>query len=315
MKVLVSGSHGLIGTALRRRLADGGHAFVALTRPPVGRGGGDEPGSVAWDPARGTIDRRALEDLGPYDAVVHLAGAGIADRRWTPARRRELVGSRVDATSLLASAIAERQPVPPAFVCASAVGYYGNRADEVLTEEAAAGTGFLADLCRAWEGAATPAADAGSRVVLLRLGVVLAPRGGILERLLPLFRLGLGGRLGSGRQYVSWVALDDVIGAIEAALTDRRLAGAVNVTAPGPVRNAELTRALASALHRPALLAVPRPAVELALGRGLAGELLFFSQRAVPARLLAAGHPFLHPDIDTALASLVGAGTATKRSG
>ncbi|MGH9093285.1 MAG: TIGR01777 family oxidoreductase, partial [Acidimicrobiales bacterium] len=260
--------------------------------------------TVAWDPAAGTVDRDALQRLGPFTAVVHLAGAGIGDRRWTGGRRRELVASRVGPTRLLAGVVAAMDPPPEVLVSASAVGFYGDRGDEELSEDSAGGTGFLADLCRDWELAAATVADR-VRVVHLRSGIVLDAGGGALARQLPLFRLGLGGRLGSGRQYTSWITLEDEVAVVRRAVQDDRLAGPVNAVAPDPVTNAELARALGGALHRPALLPVPRPALELALGAGMAREMVLASQRVLPARLAAAGHGFAHPTIDLALAAVL----------
>ena len=279
MRVAVTGSHGLIGSALAARLESEGHTVVR-----VGRG---EP---------------AFEGV---DAVVNLAGAGIGDRRWSEARRRELDASRVALTERLSRYLASLAPPPAVLVSASAVGYYGDRGDEVLTEPSGPGTGFLASLCQRWEGATRAAADAGVRVVHLRSGVVLAREGGALRRQLLLFRLGLGGRLGSGRQFVSWVALDDEVRAIESLLTSD-VHGAVNLTAPLPVTNAEFTIVLGRALRRPAKLAVPAFALRLVLGGGLADELVLASQRAVPAVLHAAGFSFGYPTLDAALAHTLG---------
>lgn len=307
MNVLLSGSHGLIGSALATRLTAEGHDVVPLVRSTGTSAGGSQAAAVPWDPPQGTVDRDALHRHGPYDAVVHLAGAGIGDHRWNAARRQEILASRVGSTRLLATLAAHLDPVPGVLVSASAVGWYGDRGDELLTEESAPGRGFLADLCRAWEAAAAPASGA-MRVVYLRTGIVLARQGGALAKQLPLFRLGLGGRLGNGRQHMSWITLDDEVSVIRRALDDDRLVGPVNATAPSPVTNAEFTRALGRALRRPAVLAVPRPVLAAALGREMAHELLLAGQRAVPARLTAAGHAFAHPDIDRALASVLAPG-------
>lgn len=263
------------------------------------------PAGVRWDPAAGTVDQAALEAAGPFDAVVHLAGAGIGDRRWTPRRRREIRDSRVLATRLLVGALRRLTPRPATLVSGSAVGYYGDRGAEVLDEDSAPGTGFLAEVCRDWEREATLIGE-GVRVVLLRSGVVLSARGGALARQLPIFRAGFGGPLGDGRQYVPWITLADEVSVIRRAIGDDRLAGPLNSTAPQPVTNAELAAAIGRALHRPAVLRVPRAALEVALGAGLAREALLASQRAVPARLLAAGHVFAHPDAGTALAAVLG---------
>lgn len=297
MQVVVSGSTGLIGTALCRRLGDEGHDVRRLVRRRPG------PGEISWDPTTGALDPAALAGTG---AVVHLAGAGIGDRRWSAARRQLLVDSRVRTTELLATTLARLDPAPAVLVCASAVGVYGDRGDELLTEESAGGTGFLADLCRRWEQAAEPARRAGIRTAHLRSGIVLSPSGGALARQLPLFRLGLGGRLGTGRQWTSWVSIDDELSAVVHVLSDDRLSGPVNVTAPEPVTNAAFTAALGRALHRPTLLAVPPPALRLVLGRGLTDEMLLASQRAVPTALEGTGFRFRHRRLPEALAALLG---------
>jgi uncharacterized protein len=309
VNVLLSGAGGLIGRAFAAQAAGRGDRVVPLVRPgrspEAGARGpaGSATGSVPWDPVEGTVDRAALDRLGPFDAVVHLAGAGIGDARWTATRRRDIWESRVRSTRLLARTLPTLERPPRVLVSASAVGYYGDRGAEPLDETADPGTGFLADVCRAWEAEAE-AVDDRLRVVRLRSGVVLARHGGALAKQLSLFRLGLGGRLGSGRQYVSWITLDDHLSVVRRAIDDDRLAGPVNATAPTPVTNAELTAALGRVLHRPAVLVVPGPALRLALGRQLADELLLAGQRAVPARLTAVDHPFAHPDIDAALRSL-----------
>jgi hypothetical protein len=308
VNVLLSGSHGLIGSALAVQLTAEGHGVVRLLRSTgSGDPGVDEAVTVPWDPRQGTVDRDALERHGPYDAVVHLAGAGIGDYRWNASRRQEILDSRVGPTRLLAAVTARLDPVPGVLVSASAIGYYGDRGDEVLTEDSAPGLGFLADVCRAWEEATAPAGDA-MRVVHLRTGIVLARQGGALAKQLPLFRLGLGGRLGSGRQYMSWITLDDEVSAIRRAIDDDRLVGPVNAIAPSPVTNAGFSRALGRALRRPAVLTVPRPALTVALGSEMAHELLLASQRVLPTRLTAIGHTFTHPDIDRALVSVLAVG-------
>ncbi|HEX3947287.1 MAG TPA: TIGR01777 family oxidoreductase [Acidimicrobiales bacterium] len=302
MTVLLSGAGGLIGRALADQLAGDGEEVVPLIRP----GGSAHPGpSVPWDPEAGTIDRTALDRHGPFRAVVHLAGTGIGAGRWTTGRRTRIRDSRIRSTHLLAEVLPSLDPTPAVLVSASAVGYYGDRGSEVLTDESAPGVGFLADLCREWEAGAV-VAEGSLRVVRLRTGIVLAPHGGALAKQLPLFRLGLGGPLGDGRQYTSWITLEDHLSVIRRAIDDNRLTGPVNAVAPTPVTNAELTRALGRALHRPARLPVPRPFLELALGRKMAREMVLASQRALPARLVDLGHRFSQPDIDGALGSLVG---------
>ncbi len=296
MRVVVSGSSGLIGSALCRALEGSGHDVVRLVRRTP------RPGESSWDPPAGTIDTAGL---GRIDGVVHLAGAGIGDRRWSPARRRLLVASRVGTTALLARTLARLDPVPRVLLNASATGFYGDRGDEVLNEESPAGTGFLADLCRQWEQAVAPAAEAGIRSVRLRSGIVLSAAGGALARQLPLFRLGLGGRLGNGRQWTSWVSGEDWVRAALFLLEHDTLAGPVNMVAPEPVTNGVFTSALGRSLHRPAVLPVPATALRVVFGRGLVDEALLASQRVHPVALEAAGFAFRHRDIDTALPAIL----------
>lgn len=297
MDVVVSGSHGLIGSALVPALEGEGHAVRRLVRgAATGR-------DVAWDPASGWVDRAALHGA---RAVVHLAGAGIGDRRWTPKQKRRIRDSRVAGTRALAEAVARLDPAPAVMVSGSAIGFYGDRGDEVLTEDSEGGRGFLADVCREWEEATRPAQEAGVRVVNVRTGVVLSGRGGALGRQLPLFRLGLGGRLGTGRQYTSWISLDDEVGGILHALDTPALAGPVNLTAPAPVTNAELTAALGRVLARPAVVPVPRLAMALVLGRELVDEVALASQRVLPARLDATAYDFRHRDVEGALRAVLG---------
>jgi uncharacterized protein (TIGR01777 family) len=292
----VTGATGFIGSALTACLAAAGHTVRRITRTPRA------PGDVAWDPERGRLDPAALDGV---DGVVHLAGASIGGR-WTESYKAEILRSRTSGTALVAEAVA-RQPRRPVLVSATAIGFYGERGDEPLDEASAPGTGFLADVCQAWEAATAPAADAGARVVRARFGLVLDKHGGFLERLLIPFRLGLGGRLADGRAWMSCVALDDVVGAIAFALGADDMAGPVNVVCTAPVTNAEFTDLLAHALHRPAFFAVPRAALRLALGARQADELALASQRVVPRALVAAGYPFAHPTVDQAIrAALAG---------
>lgn len=291
MKVAVTGATGFVGAALVARLLAGGHAVTRLVRrAPRAR---DE---VAWDPARGALDPRALDGV---DAAVHLSGASIA-RRWTPEIRREIRASRLDTTRTLAAALARVEPRPRVLVSMSAAGWYGDRGDEVLDETAAPGRGWLAEVARDWEAAADPARAAGIRVVHPRMGLVVGAGGGVLAPLLLPFRFGLGGPIGDGRAWWSWVALDDVTGAIVRMLEDAALAGPVNLAAPAPVRNAEFARALGRALRRPAVLPVPAFALRLAFGEA-ADEALLASTRLVPARLAAAGFAFRFPELEPAL--------------
>ncbi|HEV8699673.1 MAG TPA: TIGR01777 family oxidoreductase [Candidatus Polarisedimenticolia bacterium] len=298
MRILVSGSSGLVGSALVPSLGTGGHQVVRLvrTRPAAGAA------AILWDPARGALDAADLEGM---DAVVHLAGEGLVPGRWNAARKARIRDSRVGGTRLLADTIARLSNPPRVFICASAVGYYGDRGDEVLREDSPPGRDFLAEVCRAWEEATEPAARKGVRVVQHRFGVILSPRGGALRTMLPPFRLGVGGRLGDGRQYMSWITLDDVLGAIEHALLTVTLKGPVNTVAPHPSTNAEFTGTLGRVLGRPTLLPMPAFAARLAFGE-VADALLLASQRVEPARLLASGYRFRHPDLEPALRFLLG---------
>jgi uncharacterized protein len=296
MLVAVTGASGLIGTALTRRLQDEGHQVLRLTRSRP-----TAADQVQWDPTAGRLDP---EDLAKADAVVHLAGENLGARlRWTAATKRKLLESRVKGTGLVARTMAElaRGSVGPrVLVCASGVGYYGDRGDEVLTESSSPGSGFLAELCQQWEAAADPAREAGARVVHLRTGPVQDSAGGGLPKQALLFRLGLGGRLGSGRQWLSWTSLDDIVGAYLHALTHEELDGPVNNVAPKPVTNAEFTATLARVLRRPAVLPVPAFAPKLVLGEA-ADEFLFVSQRALPVRLQETGYRFRFPELEQAL--------------
>jgi len=299
MRVFVTGSHGFIGSALADRLRTNGHQVVALVRAEPG------PGERRWDPAS-DLDPEVLEGA---DAVVHLAGAGIADRRWNQARRTVIRDSRVHGTQVIAAAIAALPASrrPATLLAASAIGYYGDRGDEELTEASPPGSGFLAELCRDWEAAAATAAGGagGTRVVHLRTGIVLDRSGGILARQLRLFRLGLGGRLGSGRQWTSWISLTDAVGAIVHLLHDTAVAGPVNLTAPEPVTNAVFARALGAAVHRPAVLRVPTTVLRLALGAQLVDEAIMASARALPCALQRAGYVYAHPELALTLDSLL----------
>lgn len=298
MQVAITGASGLIGRALAQSLRLDGHSV----RPLVRRAS-DDPAAVRWDPAAGTIDAAGLEGL---DAVVHLAGAGIGDKRWSEDRKRELHDSRSQGTDLLARTLAGLDRPPPVLVSGSAIGFYGSRGDDVLTEVSAPGDDFLARLVADWEGAAAPAAEAGIRTVFLRSGLVLAGHGGILPRMALPFRFFVGGRLGSGRHWMSWVALADEVGAIRFLIQREDLSGPVNVVAPEPVTNAELARALGTVLHRPAAIPVPAFAPRLLLGREMADGLLFASQRVRPDVLVAAGYGYAHTEITPALRAVLG---------
>jgi uncharacterized protein (TIGR01777 family) len=299
MDVAITGSSGLIGTALIEALNAAGHRPLRVVRGPAGGN------AISWDPKAGTVDAAGLEGV---EAVVHLAGAGIGDHRWTDAYKKELVDSRTDSTSLLARTVARLQRPPAVLVSASAVGWYGDRGDEILDESSAPGAGFLPELCQQWEAAARPARDAGIRVLHPRSGVVLSTRGGALKKQLPLFKLGLGGRMGSGRQWLSWISLPDEVAALVHLLT-ADVAGPVNVTAPNPVRNAEFTTWLGTALRRPTVLPIPSVGPKLLLGSELAAVLLYEGQRVMPTALEASGFEFRLPTIDRALGTLVDTGS------
>ena len=298
MNVAVSGASGLIGAALIASLEAGGHRAIPLVRRAP-RPGED---ALRWDPASG-----AIMPAGPSvgDAIVHLAGESLMGLRWTADKKRRIRESRTIATRLLVQTLTRLAKPPAVLVCASGVGYYGSRGDEVLSEESRPGTGFLADLAREWEAATATAIAQGIRVVNLRLGVVLSAHGGALAKMLTPFRLGLGGVIGDGAQWMSWIALDDVIGAIRHALTTDALRGPLNVVAPAPVTNAEFTRTLGRALGRPTLVPLPAFAARLALGE-MADEMLLTSQRAVPARLQATGYRFRYPTLEDALRAVLG---------
>ncbi|MGA0064710.1 MAG: TIGR01777 family oxidoreductase [Ilumatobacteraceae bacterium] len=292
MKILVSGASGLIGTELVGRLVRGGHEVMRLVRREA------RSGEVRWNPG---VEDLASSVVDGIDAVINLSGAGIGDRRWTPAYKEEILRSRVVTTGSLACAIAGATRKPSVFLSGSAIGVYGARDDETLDENSSHGEGFLADVCEKWEAAA---AGAGVRTVLLRTGIVLSPRGGALKKQLPLFKLGLGGRFGSGSQWQSWISIDDEVRAIEYLLT-APVTGAVNLTAPTPVTNAEFTRTLAKVVKRPALLPIPSFGPKLLLGAELADALLFTGQRVVPTALTHSGFRFEHPTLDVALRHLL----------
>jgi uncharacterized protein (TIGR01777 family) len=298
MRVAITGSTGLVGSAVVPALAESGYEVVRLLRRPPA------PGEMAirWDPEKGAIDPGGLEGL---DAVIHLAGENVGAGRWTPGRKVAIRDSRVNGTRLLCEALAGLARPPKTLVCASAVGYYGDRGEETLTEGSLPGTGYLAEVCREWEAASDPAARKGIRVVSLRIGMVLSPKGGALARMLPLFRAGLGGVIGDGRQYVAWVALDDLPRILLHALRCGDLFGPVNAVAPRPVTNREFTEALGKALSRPTLLPVPSFALRLAVGREMADALLLASARVVPRRLEETGYPFRFPELGGALRQLV----------
>lgn len=289
--VVVSGSSGLIGTTLTASLAAAGCTVRRLVRRQPG------PGDIRWDPAAGELSAGALEGV---DAIVHLAGAGIGERRWSDSYKQTLVDSRVGSTELLARTVAALDRPPRVLLSASAVGYYGDRGDEELDESSPGGTGFLAELCRRWEEAAAPAVQAGVATTLLRTGIVLSPHGGALAKQLPLFKLGLGAKIGSGRQFLSWITLDDHVAACR-HLISSAVSGPVNLTAPEPARNAEFTAALAAAVRRWRLPGVPTAIPKLLLGAERAEHLLCHSQRVHPAMLQRTGFTFASPTLPAAL--------------
>ena len=297
MKVLVTGSSGLIGSKLVPFLTSGGNEVVRLVRA---REAG--PGTAFWDPAHGEIDRRAIEGV---DAVVHLAGESIASGRWTATRKARIRGSRVDGTRLLAETLARLGRKPKVIVSGSAIGYYGSRGDESLDEQSASGSDFLAEVCREWEGSTRAASDAGIRVVHLRTGIVLSPDGGALGKMLLPFRMGFGGRIGDGGQHMSWIAIDDLLGAIVHALVNDQVQGPLNAVAPNPVTNQVFTRILGRVLSRPTFLPLPAFAARLALGE-MADALLLASQRVNPKQLLTTGYRFQFSELEPALRHVLG---------
>jgi uncharacterized protein len=298
MDVLISGASGLIGSALSRALSANGHRVLRLRRNAITDGN-----DVGWEPDAGRIDAPALEAL---DAVVHLAGEGIGEKRWSDEQKRRILESRTRGTELLVGALATREQKPKVLVSASAIGYYGDRGDEELTEVSTPGRDFLANVCEQWEAATVPATDAGIRVVNVRTGIVLSRKGGALGRLLLPFKLGLGGRVGSGHQYMSWISIDDEIGAIQHAIDNGSLHGAMNATGPNPVTNAEFTSTLGNVLHRPTVLPTPLAPLKLIYGGELVESLLLFSQRVEPTKLRATGYEFRHPSLEAALRAVLG---------
>ncbi len=298
MKILVTGSTGLIGSSLVPLLIANGHAVTRLVRSKPR----PDAAEIYWDPAAGTV---AMNDLEGMDAVVHLAGESIAGGRWTTQKKLRIQASRVKGTSVLAEHLAPLRQPPKVIVCASAIGYYGDRGEEVLQEESAPGSGFLADTCRNWEAAAEPMVRRGIRVVHLRTGVVLSSGGGALGKMLLPFRMGLGGKVGSGRQYMSWIAMDDLLGVIQHAISNDTIRGAINAVAPNPVTNLEFTKTLGKVLSRPTIFPLPAFAARLALGE-MANDLLLASARVQPARLQSSGFVFRYPELEAALRHVLG---------
>jgi uncharacterized protein len=297
MKILISGSHGLVGTALIKALQADGHDISRLVRHYP-----SSPAEIEWSPDRYSI---ALSLIEGFDAVVHLAGESIAEGRWTEEKKKRIRESRVKGTRLLGDALANLSQRPGVLVSASAIGYYGNRGDETVTEASAPGNDFLSEVCVEWEKATDLAKEKGIRTVNARFGIILDKDGGALKKMLPPFKMGLGGRIGDGKQWMSWIALDDVVGAIKFALTNDALQGPVNFVAPNPVRNAEFTKTLGRVLSRPTLFPIPAFGVRLAFGE-VADALLLSSQRVEPKSLTEANYQFQYSQLDEALRHAVG---------
>jgi uncharacterized protein len=290
MKILLSGSSGLVGSALVFHFVSDGHQVFRLVRSP-------EEDGIVWDPKQPISDRKALEGL---DAVIHLAGESIAEGRWNEQKKREIRESRIQGTRHLSEALGSLNSPPKVMICASASGYYGDRGDEILREESHPGTGFLPDVCQEWEGATQLAADKGIRVVNTRFGIILSRKGGALPQMLTPFKFGAGGKIGSGRQYWSWIDLDDVVAAIEHCINKDDLQGPVNTCTPNPVRNAEFAHTVGHVLKRPAILPLPGFAARAVLGE-MANALLLCSCRMEPAKLIASGYTFAYPDLESSL--------------
>ncbi len=292
LEILLAGASGLIGTALTKALIDDGHRPIRLVRRPAK--GEDE---IMWDPKNGVMD---IESFDGVDAVVNLSGAGIGDKRWTDDYKKLLLSSRTRTTSLLATTLAELPSPPKTFLSGSAIGIYGDRDDEVLSEDSEIGSTFLAGLCQKWETAAQPAIDAGIRTAFLRTGIVQTPKGGALKKMLPLFKFGLGGKFGSGKQYMSWITMTDEVNAIKYLLTND-VSGPVNLTAPNPVTNETFVETLGQVLSRPTLLPVPTFGPRLLLGSEMADALLFESTRILPMALTDHGFRFEHSELEAGL--------------
>ncbi|MFT5204391.1 MAG: hypothetical protein ACI9C1_003799 [Candidatus Aldehydirespiratoraceae bacterium] len=297
MRVLVSGSTGLVGSALVAGLTQAGHEPVRLVRKTIP----DDLPTARWDPANGHFDDDGLDGI---DAVIHLAGEGIAEKRWSPSQKARILDSRVAGTTLLAERIAAASTPPAVMISGSAIGFYGDQGDAAVDESSAAGTGFLADVVGAWESATAVVNDPPTRLVHLRTGIVLSSEGGALATQLPFFKMGIGGRIGDGKQWLSWISIADMVGAM-IWLLDAPVRGPVNLCAPNPVTNAEFTKTLGRVLHRPTLLPIPKPALWARLGRELTQALLYTSQRVTPSVLTDHGYTFEHSDLEQALRAVL----------
>jgi uncharacterized protein len=296
MRILISGSSGLVGTDLKNFLITEGHDVYSLVRRST------KPKEIFWDPENSKLN---LGEIEGFDAVIHLAGENIANKRWTKKQKEKISETRIQGTKLLSESLAQLNKAPKVFICASAIGFYGERSEESLDEESRPGKGFLAETCIAWEAACQAAVKKGIRTINLRIGVILSSKGGALAKILPVFELGLGGSLASGKQYMSWIALDDVIGAIYFLLHREDISGPVNLCSPNPIRNSELSKTLAKVLFRPAILPVPGFLMKLLLGQ-MAEELLLVSSKIYPKKLKEAAYQFLYPDLEPALRYLLG---------
>jgi uncharacterized protein len=304
MRILVTGSTGFVGSAVVKKLEQDGHSIVRVVRSgtTAANGSGTPQDTVRWDPTTQTFDSAPAEGA---DALIHLAGASIADGRWDASRKALLQTSRIESTRHLMHSLSQLKSPPRVIVSASAIGIYGNRDDEMLVESSEPGHDFLAELCRAWEAESAHGAGFGARVVMPRFGIVLGSQGGALPRMTLPIKMGVGGKLGTGRQWMSWVTLTEIVNVIQFALANANLSGPVNAVAPNPARNSDFIRVLAKTLHRPAIFPAPAFALRLALGE-MAGALLLSSQRVLPAKLEQAGYRFVHPDLSEALQSVLG---------
>ena len=296
MKIAIAGSSGLVGSALIPILQSGGNQITRLVRSSP------KPGEIEWHPNQDEVNPQRLEG---FETIINLAGENIAGGRWTDEQKRKIRVSRINGTHLLSESIAKMTSKPGAFICASATGIYGDRDDETLDEQSETGGGFLAGVCREWEQATEPASKAGVRVVNLRMGPILARDGGMLSKLLTPFKMGMGGKVGSGKQYISWVALDDAVNAIKLAIDDKSIQGPINIVSPNPVTNEEFTKTLGHVLNRPTALAMPAFAARLAFGE-MADEMLLASQKVMPNRLNQAGFQFRYPTLESAMRKYVG---------